>query len=214
MALTVSPGIQNTDYRFMACNTSPGFSKTWAVPTSSAFPISEEIAVVLHKGILFCNFLDGIFIETIPLKSEKDLHLDSPPDLVLMKAIKILGISISDIALILEVSRPTVYSYKNKLSSPEGIVKEKLQLLDAALCQIEVKCPNIPFESMLKRKDKEGISLFALLQGNKPVEAYVARLCEIALKEEITRQTLRQQYGTKRNVSLEKEGSSLPGVME
>jgi DNA-binding transcriptional regulator YiaG len=214
MALTVSPGIQNTDYSFLLCNKFTGYSESCAVTTSSAFSLSEGIALIPPERKWFCNFLEGIFIENVQLKNEKSMDLECSPDLVLMRAIKILGISISDIALVLGVSRPTVYSYKNKLSSPEGIIKEKLERLDAVLCQIETKCPNVPFESMLKRKDQKGTSLFELLQNNKPVEDYVCMLCNVALQEEVTRQTLRQQYADKRNINSIREGISLSSSME
>jgi DNA-binding transcriptional regulator YiaG len=214
MALTVSPGIQNTDCSFLPCNRFIEYSRFCAVTTSIAFSISEEIVLVHPQRILFNNLSEGLFIENVQHKNEKTLDLECSPDLVLMRAIKILGISISDIALILGVSRPTVYSYKNKLSFPEGIIKEKLELLDSALCQIEKKCPDVPFESMLKRKDLKGTSLFDLLQNNQSVGDYVGMLCKVAKQEEVTRQTLRQQYAEKRNINSIREGNSLSSSME
>ncbi len=119
------------------------------------------------NGIL--NFFSFVHSFSRKIASEPFLKTTSikilPTHSVLNKARKILGISISDLADIVGVTRPTIYSFLEGNEPIENVDKIKIRLSILEYLTeniIDSKLP-LPCSSILRRRNIEGHSLKELI---------------------------------------------------
>ncbi len=96
----------------------------------------------------------------------------------------ILGLTLSDLASILGLSRPTVYSYLKGASSPTDANAQKIRILYTNAIELKKNVPDlksVPF--LLKRRVFNGESLFDALCSGKPIGPYLPQVSAIQKEE-------------------------------
>jgi hypothetical protein len=95
----------------------------------------------------------------------------------------ILGLNISMIAEILELSRPTIYSYLKGNEPKEKSLDYKIKSLNNIIDIVKNEFKLHSFSSLFKRRDNEGKTLSDyLLDDNKNIESFVKKLCTEEIK--------------------------------
>lgn len=112
------------------------------------------------------------------------VNLDAPmsADEQLAYVRAVLGVSITDLAELLNVARPTVYSWMQG-TEPRGEHLERLQRLERQARDIEAYGLG-GLGKLLKRPLQGGATLLELMKNNQPVNVAMAQLAAVARMEE------------------------------
>jgi len=131
---------------------------------------------------------------------------------MLLDAKNILGIRISELASLLDVSRPTIYSYLSGQEPSNKDVQDKIFHLTRIVQIIKENNLETPCLSLLHQMDSDGNSLATLVKQNKDVEEFAIRACnsEIALRKARMKRSI-QRKSTK---SVNPESFSIPAYHE
>ncbi|MGH4037636.1 MAG: hypothetical protein ACRQFF_07295 [Sphaerochaeta sp.] len=114
---------------------------------------------------------------------------------------KYLGMNISMIAKILNLSRPTIYSYL-KGNEPDNTVSDnKITQINHILEIVRDTYKFHTFSSLFKRRDKEGKTLVEyLIEGNSNLDKFVFELCN---EEQQRRSSIKKDSSKKTIVNKE-----------
>ncbi|MCY1152682.1 MAG: helix-turn-helix domain-containing protein [Sphaerochaetaceae bacterium] len=112
-----------------------------------------------------------------------------------------LGLNITDLSKLLNVSRPTIYSYLNgneqKNKSSDKIIKTLNEILRIVKEENNINS----FSSLFKRRDSEGNTLINYIEkDSNDIYHFVEKLCEA----EIERQHQKIHKNKSKNIDIEK----------
>jgi hypothetical protein len=109
---------------------------------------------------------------------------------------KYLGLNISMIAVILKLSRPTIYSYLKGKEPNESHVDSKIIELNKTIDIVKDDFGFHSFSSLFKRRDKNGKTLSDYyMEDNKNLEHFVIALC---IEEKDRRSKFKKTTSTKK----------------
>lgn len=143
-----------------------------------------SVYYMIHKN-------EWVYDKTIEYKrqeatpSPKVAEVVDPPQII-EKAKKVLGLSVTDLAGIVGVRRPTIYSWMKGQSDPQSKdYWEALRRITEVSSQVE-KSPLSRPTRLVRRPLSTGVSLLELLRNNEEVkEEYLTELSELdALEQE------------------------------
>jgi len=176
--------------------TGPGVWRTAALAVSiTAFSSSgyampgtggdADAHYLIHKG----NWVHDEAIECRAQRGEADAIANEAPDAprVLAALRESLGLSITDLARVLDVSRPTIYAWMKGETEPRSELWPRLREMEQLASQAEAY--SLPRPARLVRRPlADGASLLdRLLTGREVEEAHLQALADLARTEELQR---------------------------
>lgn len=127
---------------------------------------------------------------------------------VLLKARKVLGATVSDLADMLGVSRPTIYSYMDG-NEPAGTMEQfqhRLSLLETTLDFVEELKLSTPAPRIVRKRNSEGKTFKELMKAGELDKGTIEAFC---LSEAATQQQIRERL-KKTGINLSKQTGSNP----